>query len=248
MPLKTRCSSGFSGLPDLKHVHYTGSADFSAGRLSPHEVQVYRTATFLCMGPHVDRITSASIPVFYIPSNLQESDPNHPEKLIKKYWALIGSPSHSPAAKIRRIPSVGPSSESIEISLLIAYLSEDVAVGRRPCVAVARATSSSVLGEWDDLGKIRDPGGAVDIGSGQRGGIRKVRSCVRVGMDKSAYDEEKLELLIEIVLKKGRELERGDQFLETLSDVIKRGIQNAEINLKKQVLDDEVGFCCLFSP
>ncbi|KAJ3011946.1 UNVERIFIED_CONTAM: Pyridoxal-dependent decarboxylase domain-containing protein 1 [Siphonaria sp. JEL0065] len=144
-------------LPDLKHVHYTGSADFSAGRLSPHEIQVYRTATFLCMGPHVDRITSASIPVFYIPSTLQESDPNHPEKLIKKYWALIGSPSYSPAAKIRRIPSVGPSSESIEISLLIAYLSEDVAVGRRPCVVVGRATSwSSVLGEWDDLAKIRD--------------------------------------------------------------------------------------------
>ncbi|KAI9334534.1 hypothetical protein BDR26DRAFT_557791 [Obelidium mucronatum] len=145
-------------LPELKHVHFHGSTDFSAGILPAQEIQVYRTATFLCMGPNPDRITSASIPVFYFPSTLTESDPSHPEKLIKKYWALIGTPSHSPTAKIRRIPSTGPSTETLDVSLLIAYLSEDVAVGRRPCVVYCRALSSSasLLGEWDDLGKIRE--------------------------------------------------------------------------------------------
>ncbi|KAJ3131668.1 Pyridoxal-dependent decarboxylase domain-containing protein 1 [Physocladia obscura] len=133
--------------------------DFSAGRLPQAEIQVFRTATFLCMGPNPERITSSAIPVFYIPSSLPSSA-QHPETVIKKYWALIGAPSHAPnTAKIRRIPSVSPNSDAMDVATLIAFLSEDIAVGRRPCVVYARAASSlaqSVTGEWDDLTKIRE--------------------------------------------------------------------------------------------
>ncbi|KAI9334533.1 hypothetical protein BDR26DRAFT_557792 [Obelidium mucronatum] len=99
------------------------------------------------------------------------------------------------------------------------------------------------VGENDTWGSVFSKGviGKGWMGSGvQKGGVGKVRSCIRIGILKDSYDDSKLETLVDIVLKKGRELERGDQFLATLSDVIKRGIHNAEINLKKQSHDDEV--------
>ncbi|KAJ3341553.1 hypothetical protein HDU83_006583 [Entophlyctis luteolus] len=105
------------------------------------------------MGPNPDRITSSAIPVFYFPSSLPDND-SHPEKLIKRHWALIGFPSHCQnMAKFRRIPNVSPSSDAMDVSTLVAFLSEDIAVGRRPCVVFARACgeTGTVSGEWDNL-------------------------------------------------------------------------------------------------
>ncbi|KAJ3349534.1 hypothetical protein HDU83_000452 [Entophlyctis luteolus] len=110
------------------------------------------------MGPNPDRITSSAIPVFYFPSSLPDND-SHPEKLIKRHWALIGFPSHCQnTAKFRSIPNVSPSSDAMDISTLVAFLSEDIAVGRRPCVVFSRACTETgtVSGEWDDLVKVRE--------------------------------------------------------------------------------------------
>ncbi|KAJ3068889.1 hypothetical protein HDU98_008007 [Podochytrium sp. JEL0797] len=118
---------------------------------------LYRTATFVCMGPNPSLISSSAIPVFYIPSSLPASHPDHPEKLIKKFWPLIGLPCYSPSPKIRKIPSTGPDSEAMDIDTLVAYLSEDAAVGRRPCLVYSRAGAlGGVTGEWDDLARIRE--------------------------------------------------------------------------------------------
>ncbi|TPX75908.1 hypothetical protein CcCBS67573_g02819 [Chytriomyces confervae] len=144
----------FFTLPDLKHIHFHGSVDFSGGRLDPAEIQVFRTATFLAMGPSPARISSAAIPVFYFPATLDSSY----SAPLSTHWSLIGLPSHSPSLpKIRKIPTTGiPGSDGpMDVSVLTAYLSEDVAVGRRPVVVVVRCGFGLVSGEWDDLGSVR---------------------------------------------------------------------------------------------
>ncbi|KAJ3387898.1 hypothetical protein HDU84_000434, partial [Entophlyctis sp. JEL0112] len=57
--------------------------------------------------------------------------------------------------------------------------------------------------------------------------------------DRHAYDEKKIEKLVDALLSKGRELERSEQFLATLSEVVKRGIHEAELNLKKKHVSQE---------
>ncbi|KAI8610596.1 hypothetical protein BC830DRAFT_726825 [Chytriomyces sp. MP71] len=58
--------------------------------------------------------------------------------------------------------------------------------------------------------------------------------------DVNGYNLDKVRSIVESVLKKGRQLERGDQFLATISEVLKRGILTAEQDLKKSLLKDEV--------
>ncbi|KAJ3204223.1 hypothetical protein HDU82_005995 [Entophlyctis luteolus] len=70
-------------------------------------------------------------------------------------------------------------------------------------------------------------------------GLDAIGVCVWVGLDRNGYDEEKIGKLVDSLLRKGRELERSEQFLATLSEVVKRGIHEAEINLKKKHVPQE---------
>ncbi|KAI8619567.1 hypothetical protein BC830DRAFT_744766 [Chytriomyces sp. MP71] len=107
------------------------------------------------MGPAPDRIPSSAIPVYYFPSTMSSSY----YAALATHWSLVGQVARAPTLpKVRKISTNGDQfTEAMDPSVLLAYMSEDVAVGRRPVLVVARAcTSSTTSGEWDDLQAVRE--------------------------------------------------------------------------------------------
>ncbi|KAJ3320040.1 hypothetical protein HDU76_000396 [Blyttiomyces sp. JEL0837] len=139
------------GLWEMKHAHFHGSADFSAGRLRPVDIQAFRTATYVCVRSSSSERAATAIPVFYLP--MCEVADEH-ENTLLNYWNLIGGPLNIHSAKIRRVPTHA-NEETMDLAALLAFMNEDVALGRRPCFVYGRA-STALSGQCDDLIKLRE--------------------------------------------------------------------------------------------
>ncbi|TPX36595.1 hypothetical protein SmJEL517_g01296 [Synchytrium microbalum] len=58
--------------------------------------------------------------------------------------------------------------------------------------------------------------------------------CIRVGLDEVPFTEDLIEHCVEIVLKKGMELERDPAYMEDIANVIRDGIAQAERELRSE--------------
>ncbi|KAJ1548118.1 Pyridoxal-dependent decarboxylase domain-containing protein 1 [Nowakowskiella sp. JEL0078] len=62
--------------------------------------------------------------------------------------------------------------------------------------------------------------------------------CLKIGVGKHPYDEARIEELIQIILNKGANLERDEKFMKHIEDLIKKGIQQAEQELRNESPND----------
>ncbi|KAJ3289528.1 Pyridoxal-dependent decarboxylase domain-containing protein 1 [Borealophlyctis nickersoniae] len=64
--------------------------------------------------------------------------------------------------------------------------------------------------------------------------IGKNPVCIRIGLHERPYSENLVERLLELVKKKGNQLEKDEQFVSRIAEVIRKGIEEAEQQLRNE--------------
>ncbi|KAI8842151.1 hypothetical protein BC829DRAFT_302380 [Chytridium lagenaria] len=76
------------------------------------------------------------------------------------------------------------------------------------------------------------------VANGAEDQARSPRSCIGIGLDRSVFTRERVKNLVDNISRYGREMETSHEFVENISAVVRRGIEQAEMELKSEMSDD----------
>ncbi|KAJ3414999.1 Pyridoxal-dependent decarboxylase domain-containing protein 1 [Chytridiales sp. JEL 0842] len=172
--------------------------------------------------------------LFYVPPTHLLPTPNTPATTA--FFAGLGA--------IRYIPSyIDAQAATYAPWLLESHVREDLEKMNRLLVEeVKKVGGTGGVGGVVEGGKFwMEEWGSLEEGEEEEErGEEKGAVCLRIGLDKYVYTEERLKEILDVIVKKGRELESLPEFRQTIEHLIKLGIQRAEQELKKNDMSDEI--------
>ncbi|KAI8811670.1 hypothetical protein BJ742DRAFT_796873 [Cladochytrium replicatum] len=143
--------------------------------------------------------------------------PSRIERQLKGDVASVRN-SISPLYEGRAYDATSPASAS-------SVFAAAEAISRRVSFALGRPSNSpTIIAPWHTSGSPRNSQGRPKTA---------LHVCIKLGVGKQPYDKNSVAELASIVLRKGAELERDTKFMSLIERLIRRGIQQAERELKQ---------------